>query len=409
MSVHRAVVEAGPGVIRRLCCGDGTSVVVEAEMAAAALDSIDDPVALVAALPVPVDSLWRDVLRSLECGRRDSVVIVHPSWWAPERVGVVTGAARVLADDVVPRQRSWVLAQASPIGSSRAAVVVEIADQFVVVTGTGVVAERRRGQPSRVAEAVARAVVGMTPGAGAAVLIDEPTAVRGAAALATMIADALRVCAAGLAVRRVDDARLRRLAAAVLSIEDRVDSEPAAGSGPARPRRAKLTLLLLAVVVLAGVGIVDRHDAPAAAPTPTTFLVEGRIALEVPAQWPVRRIAAGPGSARVAVTSPSDPQVALHVTQSPVAGETLDGTAESLQRAIDAEPPGVFVDFNPSGLSAGRPAVTYREVRVGHDIRWTVLLDGSVRISIGCQSRPGGEETVRSVCEQAVRSARALH
>jgi len=47
-------------------------------------------------------------------------------------------------------------------------------------------------------------------------------------------------------------------------------------------------------------------------------------------------------------------------------------------------------------------------VRAGHHVRWTVLLDGAVRISIGCQSRPGGEDAVREVCEQAVRSAHAF-
>jgi len=146
--------------------------------------------------------------------------------------------------------------------------------------------------------------------------------------------------------------------------------------------------------------------------TATTFLVEGRVALTVPANWPTARIVAGPGSARVQATSPADPEVALHITQSLVPGETLSGTAERLKRAIDAEPGGVFVDFNPSGISAGRPAVTYREVRASHQVRWTILLDGAVRISVGCQSPPGddpaGYEAIRDVCEQAVRSAHAI-
>jgi type VII secretion-associated protein (TIGR03931 family) len=41
-------------------------------------------------------------------------------------------------------------------------------------------------------------------------------------------------------------------------------------------------------------------------------------------------------------------------------------------------------------------------------VRWTVVVDGPVRISIGCQSRPGGEDKVRDVCEQAVRSAHTI-
>jgi type VII secretion-associated protein (TIGR03931 family) len=100
--------------------------------------------------------------------------------------------------------------------------------------------------------------------------------------------------------------------------------------------------------------------------------------------------------------------VALHVTQSAVADETLGDAAERLKRAIEAEPAGVFVDFNPAGVSAGRPAVTYREIRATHHVRWTVLLDGAVRISVGCQSRPGREDVLRDVCEQAVRSAHTV-
>jgi type VII secretion-associated protein (TIGR03931 family) len=98
----------------------------------------------------------------------------------------------------------------------------------------------------------------------------------------------------------------------------------------------------------------------------------------------------------------------LHVTQSRVALPSLDATAEFLKKAIDAAPAGVFVDFNPADRRADRLAVTYREVRSGHDIRWTVWVDKAVRISIGCQSRPGHDEAVARECEVAVRSARAL-
>jgi type VII secretion-associated protein (TIGR03931 family) len=170
------------------------------------------------------------------------------------------------------------------------------------------------------------------------------------------------------------------------------------------------TGVVLAAVTPAVLG-GSPHRAPAAAAAqqaPTTFLVEGRVALTVPADWLTQRVIAGPGSARVQVTSPSDPELALHVTQSAVAGETLTGTAERLKRAFDAEPAGVFVDFNPAGVSAGRPAVSYREIRAGHRVSWAVLLDGAVRISVGCQSRPGGEDAIRDVCEQAVRSAHAV-
>jgi type VII secretion-associated protein (TIGR03931 family) len=136
--------------------------------------------------------------------------------------------------------------------------------------------------------------------------------------------------------------------------------------------------------------------------------VEGHVAVEVPADWPMRRVIAGPGSARLQFTSPADPEVALHVTQSRVALPGLDATADFLKSAIDAAPAGVFVEFNPADRRGGRPVVTYREVRSSHDIRWTVWVDKAVRISVGCQSRNGREDAVGKQCELAVRSARTL-
>ncbi|MGB3523947.1 MAG: type VII secretion-associated protein, partial [Mycobacterium sp.] len=154
---------------------------------------------------------------------------------------------------------------------------------------------------------------------------------------------------------------------------------------------------------------------PDIAPNPehpgTTYLVESRVAVQVPQGWATRRVTAGPGSARVEVVSPTDPQLVLHVTQAPAAGDTQTAVAEPLRQALqraDAETPGVFIDFNPVGTRAGRPAVTYREIRNGHQVDWAVLVDRAVRIGIGCQSEPGGEDALRAVCEQAVRSAHTV-
>ncbi|MGO9926910.1 MAG: type VII secretion-associated protein, partial [Mycobacterium sp.] len=295
--------------------------------------------------------------------------------------------------------------------------VVEIAERLVVLNGPEVVAIPRTVEPDRVVEEAATAIAGMTRDMAAVVLIDAPSKVAGAPALATLIAGAVR--GAGQTVVEIDDAGLTRLSRSAWPVPDE-PSEPrltvAADGVPSRARMfsglvgaaVAFTVLSLGVSAVAPAG---RHG-----PSPsvrvqtglTTFLVEGRVAVAVPANWPTQRVVTGPGSARVQVMSPSDSEVALHVTQSLVAGETLSGTAGRLKRAIDAEPVGVFVDFNPSGTSAGRPAVTYREVRASHHVRWTVLLDGPVRISVGCQSRPGDEGGVRDACEQAVRSAHAI-
>ncbi len=139
-----------------------------------------------------------------------------------------------------------------------------------------------------------------------------------------------------------------------------------------------------------------------------TLLVEGRVALKVPALWTVRRITSGPGSARVQVMAPDDSTGVL-VTQSQVReGETLTATSATLRSALDDELAGVFSQFDPDDRRAGRPAATYRELRDGRQIDWAVFVDDTVRIAIGCQSAPGIEQAVRDVCEEAIRSAHAL-
>jgi type VII secretion-associated protein (TIGR03931 family) len=110
----------------------------------------------------------------------------------------------------------------------------------------------------------------------------------------------------------------------------------------------------------------------------------------------------------VEVASPHHAGALLHVTQARVPTDDLAATAAVLRTALDAQPPGVFVDFNPSDRRAGRMAVTYREVRSGHDITWTVVVDGGMRIGIGCQAPPGRRGDIDAVCDEAVRTARAI-
>jgi type VII secretion-associated protein (TIGR03931 family) len=108
------------------------------------------------------------------------------------------------------------------------------------------------------------------------------------------------------------------------------------------------------------------------------------------------------------VVSPVDRIDAIHVTQSRVPdGQTLAAAAEALATALAEQPDGIFVDFTPAGERAHRPAVTYREIRPDRRIDWTVLLDGDVRIAIGCQGaadRPGPA----APCDRAIRSAHAV-
>ncbi|HEY1841420.1 MAG TPA: type VII secretion-associated protein [Mycobacterium sp.] len=401
------IVEIGPNAIRRLCCGGAT--VADSETERAAFEGIDDRATLVDLRPVTVESVWRAVLAAVDCGTDENLIVVHPSWWPSARIAVVNAATEVFAGDSVMRPRSWLLAQASPAKSELTTLVVEIVDDFVVITGATVVAEARRPDQQAVADAVVRATVTMASDTTAAVVVDGPRTVNGAGPLAALIADGLRDLSS-VPVLKVGDIELRKLAGAIVwSGSHPRGSSCDSAAEHARGHLWKVALMLPLIGALVGAGVVLRHPAPRVRHSlPTTFLVEGHVALEVPAQWLVRRVVAGPGSARVQITSPADPEVALHVTQSRVALTTLDATAEFLKSAIDAAPAGVFVDFNPADRSAGRAAVTYREIRSGHDVRWTVWVDKAVRISIGCQTRHGHDDAVNHECEVAVRSARAV-
>jgi type VII secretion-associated protein (TIGR03931 family) len=277
---------------------------------------------------------------------------------------------------------------------------IEIAEEFVAVAGPGL-RVFGRGNIESVAAVAAES------GQSGDILLDAPAGIAGSA----QTADGLRVA----------------LAARGRSVRD-VDVAAIAGAVPARRRaRGLVAAFLAASGMLAALGLPDgrelglpdgrdlvgaaaatlRPDGGAPAPAAVN-LVEGRIVVEVPPHWKVERVRSGSGSRRVQVDSPTDADIALHITVAYAPGSTLAQAAEVLGDAVAAATPGVFVGFRPVGEVAGRPAVTYREVRAGRVVDWSVVLSGSTRIGIGCQSAPDRTEVVRSACEQAIRTAREL-
>ncbi len=236
-------------------------------------------------------------------------------------------------------------------------------------------------------------------------------------------------CDSVVVVHPVDWSRARvdRLVAAANTVADRIEAVTAdrwdglGGTTPeggadtqrercvaARGRRRVVGLLVVAGVSLVSGAVVvgwPRTVGPGAA---GTTLLDGRMAVRVPAPWTVQRVTGGPGSRRLQATSPVDPGIAVHLTSSYVPATTLADAAQVLRRAIAGEPPGVFADLRAEATVAGRAAVTYRESRPGRVITWIVVLDGSTRISIGCQSPPGRESDIRAACDDAVRSAHEI-
>ena len=368
------VLEVGPAVIRRWGAGVGPS------SAATALDGIDDPLVLLDERPVRVDDLLRSLFAQTLGERCSRVLLVHPSSWPATRVARVVRAAAGSADRVVPVSRSEL--------TGPDAVAVEIDTHVVMVRAGDSVTALRHDDVAAIAATAARYA-----GEDREIVLDLPPELPGAALTAAAIRAALarRGLVAG-------DAEIGIRTAGI---------HATAGRGAIRLRPGLIGAAALCVLVVLGLVAMRPHRPVAPAPVViTSTVVEGRMAVVVPDGWTVERLTRGPGSRRVQVSSPTNPDDALHITQSYAPGTTLADAGEVLGRVAAAQ--SAFADFRPRDEVAGRPAVTYREKRPPRVVRWVVLLDGSTRISIGCQSRTGAEDGIRAACDLAIRSAREL-
>ncbi len=384
------VVEVGPGTVRGPCS-------VAQDLVSTALEFVDDEIALLDEQPVAVEAIWRAVFRAVLPDSVGTAVLVCPTWWSSLRVDRVQEAAASVSMEVVVLQREHVLVGDAP-GTH---TVVEIVPEFVVVSREGcvVMAEPRLGETADVARAVAAGV----GAAATAVLVDAPAGVDGAAPLGAAISECLRT--KGISVTIVHQDRvLRAMPDRPTPWAHRIESAAWRGL----PVAVLAAVVLSAALVCVGFAVRSDTDGSGATSIPMTLLVEGRVGVKVPAQWAVRRITSGPGSARVQVTAP-DEATAVLITQSHVRnGESLSATAATLRSALDDEHAGVFSQFKPDDRRADRPAATYREVREGRQIDWAVFVDDAVRIAVGCQSKPRSEKAVRDVCDEAIRSAHAI-
>lgn len=382
MSSAPAVVLVGPARTR------GPSD-VPADLDAEALACIDDDLALIDDRVISVDALWSEVLRHAVGEHTDAVLLVCPSWWTATRIRrVITAAEETFRDVSVVRR-------GDALHGNALHAVVEIAPELIAISapGSSTALVPRVGDRCDVVNAaisrlrhVDRVVIDPSTEVDVADLVDD-------------IARELR--GRGVPVTVTDDAAA--VAAAVLDHQRRSPGERRWLRRLLEPRVVIAAGVVLSVSVLAALGA--RHDAESPGDEGQTWLVEGRVALEVPADWSAERIVVGPGSARVQVVSPTDPIQAIHVTQSPIPrGQSLAAAAEVVRTALGQQPVGVFGDFDPAARVEDEPAITYRETRSDRVVDWTLVLDGGVRIAIGCQSAPGGP-TPDAVCGHAIRSA----
>lgn len=379
------VIEAGPVLVR----GPGT---VDPELALAAVECIDDPIALIGDDPVPVDELWSEVTRMASGEDSHSLIVVCPTWWsAAAQRRVQTAAATVVADVVVVQRVQALRAELSVASWA----VVEIDSDLVMVSrsGSDPVLLARDADSDVLVRATADAADGAEE-----VIVDAPAEVVGAEMLARAVTAELRGRGTTASVAATDSVPR---AAATLRDDP---AEPVPAPGRSHHRRFAVCAALMVATVCAGVALGPW--AGSSGESSATLMVEGRVGVQIPAQWTVTHVTGGSGSDRVQVVSSTDPGVMIHLTQS--AATPGRSVADTLGRALGEQPAGVFVDFDPADRIAGRAVVSYTELRADREIRWMVLVDKAVRIAIGCQSAPGERDTVQPACDAAVASAHAV-
>ncbi len=380
--MNPVVVEVGPQTVR------GPKAAPPAWISTA-IECIDDQIAVLGDGLVEVSRLWSDILDVVAGEHPGTLALVVPTWWSSARVALVSEAAHGVAAEVVVLQR------ASVLGADTDATVVELSEEFVVMASPGSeVTVLARGECD----------VASCLSAANSILVDVPADV---SPLGPVLTAQLR--AAGIPVAHNDRRRLLRAVAAVVP-ESAVGERTCDRSRPGRRRTvAVLAGAALSVAAVGGGWAAQGLSGDAPADLSTTLVVEGRVAVRVPARWIVERITSGPGSARLQVSAPTDDATALHITQSVGATSTpIAEVAESLKHAMESEPPGVFTDFDPAGSIGGRPAVTYRELRAGSETVWAVVVDGAIRIAIGCQSPPAHRDPIDDACVRAVQSAHVV-
>jgi len=372
-----AVVVVGPATV----CGPG---VVDAESVTAALACLDDEIGLVANRVQDAGEIWRAVLAAAAGPSPTALTVVYPSHFSAARMNRIRAAARTVAPQVVFVDRRDALRQKAGRPDS---AVVEVGEDLVVVATTNRPAVVHARSSPALAQLVVRSL-----GDESGAIIDLPSGIAGAGRLAADIASA--------AARRGTTMTTLGCADLCRSAED------------APHERHWNTRVLVAggVVVAACLAVLAVRTVPgpghvaASAAADTTWLVEGRVSMQVPARWRIERAVSDSGSARVEVISPDDPGRVIHLTQSSVPPDTdLGASARVLRAAAAKAGPGVIVDFADDDAAAGRAAVTYREVRAGREVRWAVLLDGTVRIAVGCQG-----PTIAADCDRAIRSAHRI-
>ncbi|WP_157129130.1 type VII secretion-associated protein [Nocardia amamiensis] len=186
-------------------------------------------------------------------------------------------------------------------------------------------------------------------------------------------------------------------------------------------------LVVVALLVAAALILVNREDGttaaapgtgaaptsaavPPASSTPTTEPETfGRISFRVPAGW---RVASTPesGRTRIDVMPEGGARQRITVMQTPLAaGSGYEQVAAKLEAQIAQRPSGVLTDVKRDVVFGGRSGLAYSErPGDGSTVRWYVLLEYGIQVSIGCQYAGDGWGQLETQCAKFGDSVRVI-
>ncbi|MGW0037104.1 type VII secretion-associated protein [Gordonia sp. NPDC003376] len=387
------------------------------------MDAIDADRIVVGGVPVVVEQQWTEIftLWSTTCGA--SLIIGHPSTWGAVRAGVLRRAAARVASGIEIVPRVVLIARSHTDTTVSRCAVVETTHVPGYPDGsvpTWDVQRLRRSGGDWAIEASAvvtlaetgadRTEVESAVDDGIEVVFVDGTNPGERAAAADVIG---HHTVAGR-ILEVDPGLISRWGGRTRRASSGADlvSDPAAE--PAASRRLRwiwvAAACATAVAALAAAVGIRQHDGPSA-PRIDQVTV-GRTTLTVPGGWhrsdpPAPSGATGSGTQTRTVFTAGDDGTRILLVQSPVrAGSTAATVATSLHNRIRQRGDDVVTEFSPSTRYAGRDVISYREAPVsGAPIRWYVLVDDDLQVSVGCQGGTGAE-TVDGPCAEAVASVR---
>lgn len=183
------------------------------------------------------------------------------------------------------------------------------------------------------------------------------------------------------------------------------------------PRRwiwAAAGLAVAVALIAAVVGIVQHDRGQGGTPVRTDQMVAvGRTEITVPNGWrrsdlPDEQKNPGPDDelTRTVFADPDNGRRMMVVQSELRSGSTLESVSTSLRNKIRQRGDDVVSEFSPSTQFMGRTVISYREAPAsGSAIRWYVLVEHGLQVSVGCQAGTGGE-SVDGPCGRAVESMR---